>query len=214
MFICTDCCPCFDKGEFFTCHIWGHLQQHPLVTLWHCQILKRFFANRTIKVSDSQSSAGSVDVPDDFYASFVPFLFSLSFCGAGVFLGSIAGMLLRHISPLPPDVIMIIAFPGEILMRMLKMLILPLVVSSLVTGGWRAKSTVRVFLFCFVFFAEACLETRLRGATCLGNWAATTWQAGILHHLLPCNQACSGPEGSQSFHLWHVRSRWDVISLF
>lgn len=55
--------------------------------------------------------------------------------GSGVFLGSIAGMLLRHISPLPPDVIMIIGFPGEILMRMLKMLILPLVVSSLVTGG-------------------------------------------------------------------------------
>lgn len=55
--------------------------------------------------------------------------------GSGVFLGSISGMLLRHISPLPPDVIMIIAFPGEILMRMLKMLILPLVVSSLVTGG-------------------------------------------------------------------------------
>lgn len=63
----------------------------------------------------------------------VSFVFFLS--GSGVFLGSIAGMLLRHISPLPPDVIMIIAFPGEILMRMLKMLILPLVVSSLVTGG-------------------------------------------------------------------------------
>lgn len=59
----------------------------------------------------------------------------LFFIVSGVFLGSIAGMLLRHISPLPPDVIMIIAFPGEILMRMLKMLILPLVVSSLVTGG-------------------------------------------------------------------------------
>lgn len=55
--------------------------------------------------------------------------------GSGVFLGSIAGMLLRHISPLPPEIILIIAFPGEILMRMLKMLILPLVVSSLVTGG-------------------------------------------------------------------------------
>lgn len=63
-------------------------------------------------------------------------IFSFLFVVSGVFLGSISGMLLRHISPLPPDVIMIIAFPGEILMRMLKMLILPLVVSSLVTGGW------------------------------------------------------------------------------
>lgn len=64
------------------------------------------------------------------------FVFDLCFpVGSGVFLGSISGMLLRHISPLPPDVIMVIAFPGEILMRMLKMLILPLVVSSLVTGG-------------------------------------------------------------------------------
>ncbi|KAG7246812.1 hypothetical protein CRUP_003890, partial [Coryphaenoides rupestris] len=51
----------------------------------------------------------------------------------GVFMGTISGMLLRHISPLHPDVILIIGFPGEILMRMLKMLILPLVVSSLVT---------------------------------------------------------------------------------
>lgn len=64
------------------------------------------------------------------------FVFDLSFLArSGVFLGSIAGMLLRHISPLPPDVILMISFPGEILMRMLKMLILPLVVSSLVTGG-------------------------------------------------------------------------------
>lgn len=72
-----------------------------------------------------------------FHGSESPgFVFDLCFLAAsGVFLGSIAGMLLRHISPLPPDVIMIIAFPGEILMRMLKMLILPLVVSSLVTGG-------------------------------------------------------------------------------
>ena len=64
------------------------------------------------------------------------FVFDLSLLArSGVFLGSITGMLLRHISPLPPDVVLMIAFPGEILMRMLKMLILPLVVSSLVTGG-------------------------------------------------------------------------------
>lgn len=65
---------------------------------------------------------------------------------SGVFLGSITGMLLRHISPLPPDVVLMIAFPGEILMRMLKMLILPLVVSSLVTGGWGTTLAANVLL--------------------------------------------------------------------
>uniref|UniRef100_A0A3B4AG84 Amino acid transporter n=1 Tax=Periophthalmus magnuspinnatus TaxID=409849 RepID=A0A3B4AG84_9GOBI len=72
----------------------------------------------------------------------------------GVFLGSISGMLLRHISPLPADVIMIIGFPGEILMRMLKMLILPLIVSSLVTGlaGLDAKSSGRLGTRAMVYY--------------------------------------------------------------
>lgn len=130
---------------------------------------------------------------------------SLSFfCHAGVFLGSITGMLLRHISPLPPDVIMIIAFPGEILMRMLKMLILPLVVSSLVTGGWRAESTA-----CFI--VEACLETRLRGPTCfceteqqrLGRRGFCTIY--FLETMLVWDLEA---------HCWHVRSRWDVTAFF
>lgn len=55
------------------------------------------------------------------------------FC-PGVIVGSVAGALLRYASPLHPDVIMIIAFPGDILMRMLKMVILPLIISSLITG--------------------------------------------------------------------------------
>ncbi|XP_068598005.1 excitatory amino acid transporter 2a [Brachionichthys hirsutus] len=72
----------------------------------------------------------------------------------GVFLGSTAGMLLRHISPLPPDVVTIIAFPGEVLMRMLKMLILPLIVSSLVTGlaGLDAKSSGRLGTRAMVYY--------------------------------------------------------------
>lgn len=75
------------------------------------------------------------------------FVFDLSLLArSGVFLGSITGMLLRHISPLPPDVVLMIAFPGEILMRMLKMLILPLVVSSLVTGGWGTTLAANVLL--------------------------------------------------------------------
>lgn len=52
----------------------------------------------------------------------------------GVILGAVCGALLRLISPIHPDVVMLIAFPGDILMRMLKMLILPLIISSLITG--------------------------------------------------------------------------------
>lgn len=52
----------------------------------------------------------------------------------GVILGAVCGGLLRLASPIHPDVVMLIAFPGDILMRMLKMLILPLIISSLITG--------------------------------------------------------------------------------
>uniref|UniRef100_A0A8D3E135 Amino acid transporter n=1 Tax=Scophthalmus maximus TaxID=52904 RepID=A0A8D3E135_SCOMX len=83
----------------------------------------------------------------------------------GVFLGSIAGMLLRHISPLPADVVMIIAFPGEILMRMLKMLILPLVVSSLVTGlaGLDAKSSGRLGTRAMVYYMSTTVIAAVLG---------------------------------------------------
>lgn len=60
-------------------------------------------------------------------------LSDVPFC-PGVIAGSVAGVLLRYASPLHPDVIMVIAFPGDILMRMLKMVILPLIISSLITG--------------------------------------------------------------------------------
>ena len=51
----------------------------------------------------------------------------------GVLLGVLMGGLGRMASP-SEDVIMLISFPGEVLMRMLKMLILPLIVSSMVAG--------------------------------------------------------------------------------
>ena len=43
------------------------------------------------------------------------------------------GYILRG-QKLEPESIMLISFPGEILMRMLKMLVLPLIISSIVTG--------------------------------------------------------------------------------
>ena len=51
----------------------------------------------------------------------------------GVVFGVIIGFAMRGANP-SDDVIMFISFPGEVLMRMLKMLILPLIVSSLITG--------------------------------------------------------------------------------
>ncbi|XP_055770357.1 excitatory amino acid transporter 2-like [Salvelinus fontinalis] len=72
----------------------------------------------------------------------------------GVITGSVSGILLRPMSPLPPDVVMIISFPGDILMRMLKMLILPLIISSLITGlaGLDAKSSGRLGTRAMVYY--------------------------------------------------------------
>lgn len=70
-----------------------------------------------------------ISVPWSYFCSL---WFSVSV--SGVIIGSVAGILLRYASPLPPDAIMVIAFPGDILMRMLKMVILPLIISSLITG--------------------------------------------------------------------------------
>uniref|UniRef100_A0A3P9JYC9 Amino acid transporter n=1 Tax=Oryzias latipes TaxID=8090 RepID=A0A3P9JYC9_ORYLA len=110
----------------------------------------------------------SVDSPENPCASFCDKIMKnmvLTLTILGVFLGSIAGMLLRHISPLPPDVIMIIAFPGEILMRMLKMLILPLVVSSLVTGlaGLDAKSSGRLGTRAMVYYMSTTVIAAVLG---------------------------------------------------
>ncbi|NXC19086.1 EAA2 protein, partial [Corythaeola cristata] len=58
----------------------------------------------------------------------------------GVILGALCGGLLRLATPIDPDIIMLIAFPGDILMRMLKMLILPLIISSLITDNVECMS--------------------------------------------------------------------------
>ncbi len=57
----------------------------------------------------------------------------LVFTVASVALGIIFGLLLRLAEP-SDNAILAIGFPGDILMRLLKMLILPLIVSSLITG--------------------------------------------------------------------------------
>lgn len=55
-------------------------------------------------------------------------------CSSGVVMGTVFGMLLRYMRVRDSAVLTMVSFPGEILMRMLKMLILPLIISSLITG--------------------------------------------------------------------------------
>ncbi|XP_012217231.1 excitatory amino acid transporter-like [Linepithema humile] len=52
---------------------------------------------------------------------------------AGVLVGLVLGFLGR-LADLSPESITLVSFPGEILMRMLKMFILPLIISSLIAG--------------------------------------------------------------------------------
>nr|KAF6343658.1 solute carrier family 1 member 2 [Pipistrellus kuhlii] len=83
----------------------------------------------------------------------------------GVILGAVSGGLLRLASPIHPDVVMLIAFPGDILMRMLKMLILPLIISSLITGlsGLDAKASGRLGTRAMVYYMSTTIIAAVLG---------------------------------------------------
>uniref|UniRef100_A0ABM5EHZ9 Amino acid transporter n=1 Tax=Pogona vitticeps TaxID=103695 RepID=A0ABM5EHZ9_9SAUR len=83
----------------------------------------------------------------------------------GVILGSVFGGLLRLLPPLDSDLIMLISFPGDILMRMLKMLILPLVISSLISGlaGLDAKSSGRMGTRAMVYYLSTTVVAAILG---------------------------------------------------
>ncbi|XP_019374938.1 PREDICTED: excitatory amino acid transporter 2 [Gavialis gangeticus] len=89
----------------------------------------------------------------------------LSLTVAGVILGALCGGLLRLATPIDPDIIMLIAFPGDILMRMLKMLILPLIISSLITGlsGLDAKASGRLGTRAMVYYMSTTIIAAVLG---------------------------------------------------
>lgn len=53
---------------------------------------------------------------------------------AGVVLGVVLGLSLRHAHP-HPTTILLLSYPGELFIRMLKLMILPLVIASLIAGS-------------------------------------------------------------------------------
>ncbi|XP_017855336.1 excitatory amino acid transporter isoform X1 [Drosophila busckii] len=74
---------------------------------------------------------------------------------SGVLLGVILGLSLRGLH-LNSDSIMLISYPGELFMRVLKLMILPLVISSLIAGSasLNAKMNGKIALRTLVYFAS------------------------------------------------------------
>lgn len=91
------------------------------------------------KEEKSTSSAGSDYSNEKWYVKFWRRDKLMIFIIIGVALGFLVGLLINSPvqelkEPTKSTVLTIIGFPGEILMRLLKMLILPLIVSSLIIG--------------------------------------------------------------------------------
>ncbi|XP_019745406.1 solute carrier family 1 member 9 [Hippocampus comes] len=83
----------------------------------------------------------------------------------GVVMGAVLGMLLRYMRVTDSSTLIMVSFPGEILMRMLKMLILPLIISSLITGlaGLDARSSGRMGSRAMVYYMSTTIIAAILG---------------------------------------------------
>ncbi|XP_075153663.1 excitatory amino acid transporter 2 isoform X2 [Haematobia irritans] len=83
---------------------------------------------------------------------------------SGVMLGVIMGFSLRPLE-LHEDSIMLISYPGELFMRVLKLMILPLVISSLIAGSasLNARMNGKIALRTLVYFASTSLMNAALG---------------------------------------------------
>ena len=76
----------------------------------------------------------------------------------GVLSGFVLGILLRTFD-LSQETILLIAYPGELFMRLLKLMILPLIIASLITGSasLNAKMNGMIALRTIVYFTVTSL---------------------------------------------------------
>uniref|UniRef100_A0A3Q2VCT1 Amino acid transporter n=1 Tax=Haplochromis burtoni TaxID=8153 RepID=A0A3Q2VCT1_HAPBU len=83
----------------------------------------------------------------------------------GVVMGAVFGMMLRYMQVTDSAALTMVSFPGEILMRMLKMLILPLIISSLITGlaGLDARSSGRMGSRAMVYYMSTTVIAAVLG---------------------------------------------------
>lgn len=61
------------------------------------------------------------------------------------------------------DTIFLISYPGEIFMRILKLMILPLLIASLVTGSSSIKMNKKIALRTFLFFTSTSMFNAVLG---------------------------------------------------
>ncbi|XP_053672499.1 excitatory amino acid transporter [Anopheles nili] len=83
---------------------------------------------------------------------------------SGVLSGVVIGFTLRPLG-LSSDTLMLIAYPGELFMRVLKLMILPLVIASLISGSssLNAKLNGKIALRTFTYFLSTSLLNAILG---------------------------------------------------
>ncbi|XP_046551658.1 excitatory amino acid transporter-like [Haliotis rubra] len=81
-----------------------------------------------------------------------------------VVLGIVAGIMCRSLKP-TPDAIQLVQFPGELFLRMLKMLMLPLIAASIITGlgNMKGSSAGRMGVLSMVYYASTSVAATLVG---------------------------------------------------
>merc|ERR1719361_2595542 len=83
---------------------------------------------------------------------------------SGVSLGFVLGLGLRHLE-LESETILLLAYPGELFMRLLKLMILPLIIASLITGAasLNAKMNGMIAMRTIIYFLVTSLLSAIIG---------------------------------------------------
>jgi Na+/H+-dicarboxylate symporter len=102
----------------------------------------------------------------------------------GVVLGLIVGITLNRVGGISATAVKLIGFPGELLLRMLKMLVLPLVMASIIVGitsfsfkGTNLKAEKRLFYRLAAYFSGTTVT-----AVIIGIIFVSVIQPGALHN--------------------------------
>lgn len=129
----------------------------------------------------------------------------LIFIMVGVFFGFLVGVLVNKRvqnskDPSPSELAMYISFPGEIFLRMLKMIILPLIVSSIIVAVavLDSKSTGRLGRRAIIYYASTTVLAVVLGII-------------LVSSIKPGDTKSSGNNDKEQPHVEAVHSILDLI---